>query len=71
MKACFRSNDDPVTATVNMLQNHPSVIDIKQEEFNTISRFNNTNENEDGKMTKNLNIRITFERSDIRTKINT
>ena len=71
MKACIRSNDDPVLAAINIFQNHLSVINIKQEEFNAISSFNNTNENEDGKITKNLNICITFQSSDIQTKINT
>ena len=69
MKAFVRSGDDPVLAAINIFQNHPSVVNIRQKEFNTISGFNNRNENEVRKITKNLNIRITFDSSDIRTKI--
>ena len=69
MKAFVRSGDDPVLAAINIFQNQPSVVNIRQKEFNTISGFNNRNENEVRKITKNLNIRITFDSSDIRTKI--
>ena len=42
----IRSNHGPVLAAINTFQNHPSVVNIKQREFNTIFNFNNTNENE-------------------------
>ena len=42
----IRSNHDPVLAAINMFQNHPSVVNIKQREFNSTFSFKNTNENE-------------------------
>ena len=32
----IRSNHDPVLAAINTFQNHPSVVNITQSEFNTI-----------------------------------
>ena len=52
-----RSNHDPVLAAINMFQNHPSVVNIKQREFNLTFSFKNTNENEDRKIIKDLNVR--------------
>ena len=52
-----------------MFQNHSSVVNIKQGEFNTTFCFNNTNENEVLKIIKNLNVRKTCQGSDIPTKI--
>ena len=50
-----------------LTQNHPSVVSIKQREFNSNFSFKNTNENEVHKIIKNLNIRKTG--NDIPTKI--
>ena len=48
----IRNNHDPVLAAINTFQNHPSVVNIKQREFNTIFSLNNTNENEVGTLLK-------------------
>ena len=50
---------DPVLAAINMLQNHPGVVNIKQTEFNLTFSFKNTSDNEVRKITKNLNVRKT------------
>ena len=55
-------------ATINTCQNHPSVVNIKQREFNSIFCFKDTNENEVCKIIKNLNVRKTFQGSHIPTK---
>ena len=65
----IRSNHDPVLAAINTFQSHLSVVNIKQREFNAIFRCKNTNENEAGKIIKNLNVRKTCQGSDIPTKI--
>ena len=39
------SKHNPVLAAINTFQNHPSVVNIQEREFNTIFSFNNTNEN--------------------------
>ena len=64
----IRSNHDPVLAAINTFQNHLSVVNIKQREFNSIFRCKNTNENEIRKIIKNLNDRKTCQGSDIPTK---
>ena len=56
-------------AAINTFQNHPSVVNIKQKEFNSIFSFKNTNENEVRKIIQNLNVRKTCQRRDIPTKI--
>ena len=56
-------------ASINTLQNHPSVVNIKQREFNSTFSFKNTNENEVRKIIKNLNVRKTFQGNDSPTKI--
>ena len=50
----IRSNYDPVLAAINTFQNHPSVINIKQGEFNPTFSFKNSNENEVRKIIKNV-----------------
>ena len=65
----IRSNHDLVLVTINTFQNHPSVVNIKQREFNSIFSFKNTNENEVRKIIKNLNLRKTYQGSDTPTKI--
>ena len=65
----IRTNHDSVLAALNKFQNHPSVVNVKQKEFNTIFSFNNTNENEVRKIIKNLNVRKTCQGSKILTKI--
>ena len=62
-------NHDPVLSAVNTFQNHPSVVNIKQREFNSTFSFKNTNENEVRKIIKNLNVRKTCQGGDIPTKI--
>ena len=52
-----------------VLQNHPSAVNVKQREFNSIFSFKNTNENEVRKIIKNLNVRKTCQGSDTPTKI--
>ena len=61
-------NHDPVLAAINTFQNHPSVVNIKQREFNSTFSFKNTNENEVHKIIKYLNVRKTCKGSDIPTK---
>ena len=56
-------------AAINTFQNHPSVVNIKQREFNSTFTFKTTNENEVRKIIKNLNVRKTCQGSDIPTKI--
>ena len=56
-------------AAINTFQNHPSVVNIKQREFNSTFSFKNTNENEVRKIIKNLNVRKTCQGSGIPTKI--
>ena len=58
-----------VLAAINTFQNHPSVVNIKQGEFNSIFSFKHTNENKVHKIIKNLNVRKTCQGSDIPTKI--
>ena len=58
-----------MSAAINMIQNHSGVVNIKQSEFNTISSFNNANENKVRKIIKNLNIRKSCQGCDIATKI--
>ena len=65
----IRSNHDPVLAAINMFQNHPSVVNIKQTEFNFTFSFKNTNENDFHKIIKKLNVRKTCQGSDIPTRI--
>ena len=65
----IKSNHDPVLAAINTFQNHPSVVNIKQREFNSTFSFKNTNENEVRKIIKNLNVRKTFQGSGNSTKI--
>ena len=65
----IRSNHDPVLAAIDTFQNHASLINIKQREFNSIFSFKNTNENEVRKIIKNLNVRKTCQCSDIPTRI--
>ena len=50
----IKSNHDPVLAAINMFQNHPNVINIKQKI---------------DKIIKNVNVRKTCQGSDIPTKI--
>ena len=57
----IRSNHDPVLPVINTFQNHPSVANIKQREFNSTFSFRNTNENEVRKIFKNLNVRKTWQ----------
>ena len=65
----IKSNHEPALAAIsNMFQNHPSVVNIKQREFNLTFSFKNTNENEVRKIIKNLNVRKTCQGSDISTK---
>ena len=54
---------------INTFQNHPSVVNIKEREFNSTFTFKTTNENEVRKIIKNLNVRKTCRGSDIPTKI--
>ena len=42
----IKSNHDPVLAAIDAFQNHPSVVNIKQREFNLTFTFKNTNGNE-------------------------
>ena len=56
-------------AAINKFQNHPSVVNIKQRQFNSTFSFKNTNKNEVRKIIKNLNVRKTCQGSDIPTKI--
>ena len=56
-------------AAINTFQNHPSVVNIKQKEFNSIFNLRNTNENEVRKIIQNLNVCKTCQRRDIPTKI--
>ena len=65
----IKSNHDPVLAAINTFQNHPSVVNIKQKEFNSIFSLKNINENEVRKIIQNLNVRKTCQRRDIPTKI--
>ena len=65
----IKSNHDPVLAAINTFQNHPSVFNIKQREFNSTFAFKITNENEVRKIIKKLNVRKTCQGSDIPTKI--
>ena len=65
----IRSTHDPILAVIITFQNHPSVANIKQREFNSIFSFKNTNENEVRKIIKNLNVHKTCQGSDIPTKI--
>ena len=65
----IKSNHDPVLAAINTFQNHPSVVNIKQREFNSTFSFKNTNENEVHKIIKNLNVRKNCQGSDIPSKI--
>ena len=58
----IRSNRDPVLAFIKTFQNHLSVVHLKQTQFFSV---NNTNENEVHKIIKNLNVRKTFQGSDI------
>ena len=55
----IRSNHDPVLAAINMFQNHPGVVNIKQTEFNLTFSFKNTSDNEVRKIIKSLNVRKT------------
>ena len=65
----IKSNHDPVLAAINTFQNHPSVFNIKQREFNSTFTLKTTNENEVRKTIKTLNVRKTCQGSDIPTKI--
>ena len=65
----IKSNHDPALAAINTFHNHPSVVNIKQREFNSTFTFKNTNGNEVCKIIKNLNVRKTCLGSDIPTKI--
>ena len=65
----IKSNHDPVLAAINMFQNHPSVVNIKQRECNSTFSLKNTNENEVRKIIKNRNVRKTCQGSDIPAKI--
>ena len=56
-------------AAINTFQNHISVVNIRQREFNSTFSFKNTNENEVSKIIKNLNVRKTCQGSHIPTKI--
>ena len=56
-------------AASNFFQNHPSVVNIEQREFNSTFSFQNTNENEVCKIIKNLNVRKSCQGSDISAKI--
>ena len=53
------TKSDPVVAAINTFQNHLSVVNIKQREFDSIFSFINTS----------LNVRKTCQGSDIPTKI--
>ena len=59
----------PALAASNTFQNHRSVVNIKQREFNSTFTFKNTNENEVHRIIKNLNVGKTCQGSDIPTKI--
>ena len=48
----IRSNHDPMLTVINTFQNHLSVVNIKQTEFNSSSSFKNTNESEVRKIIK-------------------
>ena len=65
----IKINHDPVLAAINTFQNHPSVVNIKQREFNSTFSFTNTNENEVLKIIKILKVRKICQGSDIPTKI--
>ena len=65
----IKSNHDPVLAAINTFQNHPSVVNMKQREFNSTFTFKTTNENEVRKVIKNLNVRKSCQGGDIPTKI--
>ena len=65
----IRSNHDPVLTAINTFQNHASVVNIKQREFNSIFSFKNTNKNEVRKIIKNLNVRKTCQSNVIPTKV--
>ena len=65
----IRSNHNPVLAAVNTFQNHPSFVNIKQREFNSIFSFQSINEKKVRKIIKNLNVRKISQGSDIPTKI--
>ena len=64
-----RSNHDSVLAAIYTLQNHPSVVNIKQSEFNTFFSIKKTNKNEVHKIIENLNVCKTCQGSDIPTNI--
>ena len=55
-------------AAINTFQNHLSVINTKQREFNSVFIFKNTNENEVCKVIKNLNVCKTCQGKDIPTE---
>ena len=63
------NNHDAVVAAINPFQNHLCFVNIKHGEFNSIFSFNNTNQNEVHKIIKDLNIRKTYQGSDIPIKI--
>ena len=63
------TKSDPVVAAINTFQNHLSVVNIKQREFDSIFSFINTSESEFRNIIKNLNVRKTCQGSDIPTKI--
>ena len=56
-------------AAINTFQNYPSVVNIKQREFNSNFSFKKSNENEVRKIIKNLNVRNIFQGSGNPTKI--
>ena len=56
-------------AAINTFQNHPSVVNIKQREFNSTFSFKNTNGNEVRKTIKNVNVRKICQDGDVPTKI--
>ena len=52
----FQKSWDSVLAAINTFQNHRSVANTKQREFNSVFIFKNTNGNEVCKIIKNLNV---------------
>ena len=48
----IKSNHDPVLAAINTFQNHPSVVNIKQREFNSTFTFKTTNKMTSAKLLK-------------------
>ena len=60
---------DPVLATINMFQNHPSIKNIIKKKFKSVFSFTHTNEIEIKKIIRGMNVHKTCQLKDISTKI--